>query len=343
MILPIYLIFAATLILSLFKIKFTVIRDFLLIVLASILIYLAATRPSDVANDYLIYVDYWHTKFLKDVESSFIHIRNLLKNDFDLGYSSLFVVYAVLGVSAKVYGIRLFTKYVFLSLLVYISHYYILHELTQIRVGGASGFFIIALYFLTTRDYVKFFIFILIAGYFHYSAFLALPLCLIYNDSRKINLYILLIPIGYIIYFTGSSVIVQLPIPYVQEKVRVYEELKDAGFNESDKINVFNALFLMRIAIFIFIFFFRKKIALQYDKIYLLLKVYSIALFTFTALASIPAFAFRIQELFGVVEILLFPCIVYIFKDKFVGFAIVVLIALSLLSLDIFYGKLLLY
>lgn len=343
MIFSLYFVFTLAVSLSLFRIKYPVIRNFLLCVLGAVLMYLAATRPDDVANDYMVYLAYWRIKFLEDIEISFIQIRNFLKNVLDYGPESLFVVYAILGVSSKVYAIRLFTKYVFVALMVYISHYYILHELTQIRVGVASGFFLIAVYYLTKRDFIKYIVFVLIAAYFHYSAFLALPLWFIYNDSRKINLYLLLIPVGYIIYFTGSSLIVQLPIPYVQEKVEVYEELKDMGFNDSDKINVFNAVFLVRIVIFLFIFAFKKKIALQYDKIYILLKVYAIALFTFTALASIPAFAFRVQELFGVIEILLFPCIIYIFKDRWIGFATVILLALIMLSLDIFYGKLILY
>lgn len=312
-------------------------------VLAVLLIAVAATRDPDVVRDYEVYVHYWQVKFLEDVEISFIQIRNLLKHRLHMDVEALFLVYAVLGVGVKVYSIRLFTKYVFLSLLVYLSHYYILHELTQIRVGVASGFFLIGLYYLAQRNLVRFLIFTVIAGYFHYSAFLALPLWFIFNDNRRAYVYLALIPFGYIIYFAGSNVIVNLPIPYIQEKVRVYEELRDLGFEDTDKINVFNAVFLLRIVVFYAIFIYREKISVENPYIYILLKVYAISLFTFTALASIPAFAFRIQELFGVVEILLFPSLAFIFTRKIFGYILVVLLALSFLSLDIFYGKLILY
>lgn len=343
MIITLYVLFAVVSFLILFDSKNTAIRNILLLVMALVLMVNAATRPDDVAKDYSVYLYYWRLKFLEDVELSFIHIRNLLKNVLQLGPASLFIVYAVLGVGAKVYSIRLFSKYVFLSLLVYISHYYILHELTQIRVGVASGFFLIGLYYMAQRNLGKFLLFTIIAGYFHYSAFLALPLWFIYNDQRKINLYALFIPIGYIIYFVGSDLIVNIPIPYVQEKVRIYEELRDLGFEDTDKINVFNAVFLMRISIFYVLFFFRERIEIKNQYIYILLKIYAISLFAFTALASIPAFAFRIQELFGVVEILLFPSLAFIFKDKIFGYTLVIAMALAILSIDIFYGKLILY
>ncbi|MBU4538421.1 MAG: EpsG family protein [Bacteroidetes bacterium] len=343
MITILYIFFAVISFLIIFRAKNQKIKLGLLIVLAILLIVNAALRPSDVAKDYEVYTYYWRLKFLEDVEISFIQIRNLLKYVLQLGPGSLFIVYAVLGVSAKVYSIKLFTKYVFLSLLIYLSHYYILHELTQIRVGVASGFFLIGVYYLAQRNLVKFLIFTLIGGYFHYSAFLALPLWFLYNDQRKISIYAILIPLGYFIYLAGSNLIVSLPIPYVQEKVRVYEELRDMGFEDTDKINVFNAVFLMRILIFFVLFFFRKRIAAENPYIYILLKIYAISLFTFTALASIPAFAFRIQELFGVVEILLFPSLAFIFKDRIFGYSLVILLALAVLSIDIFYGKLILY
>lgn len=343
MITLLYLLFAFTLFLVIFETKNTKIRTILLSIMGVVLIVTAATRPSDVARDYTVYLHYWRLKFLKDVEISFIHIRDLLKNGLLLGPSSIFLVYAALGVSAKVYAIRLYSKYVFLSLLVYLSHYYILHELTQIRVGVAAGFFLIGVYYLAERNLIKFFLFSLVASYFHYSALLALPLCLIYNDQRKINIYALLIPLGYLIYFTGSSLIVNIPIPYMQERIEVYEELTKAGFEDSDKINVFNAVFLVRILVLYTLFLFRNKIESHNPFIYILLKIYAISLFCFTALASIPAFAFRIQELFGVVEILLFPCLAFIFKDKIFGYSLVILISIILLSMNIFYGKLILY
>jgi len=343
MITTLYIFFAVISFLIVFKSKNSKIRTGILVFMAILLIINAASRADDVSKDYSVYIYYWRLKFLKDVEISFIHIRNLLKNVFQWPSISLFIVYAILGVSVKVYSIKLFTKYVFASLLVYLSHYYVLHELTQIRVGVASGFFLIGLYYIAERNFFKFLLFTCIAGYFHYSAFLALPLWFIYNDQRKLNIYPFLIPLGYIIYFAGSNLIVNLPIPYVQEKVRVYEQLRDLGFEDTDKINVFNAVFLMRVLILFVLFFFRKKILPENPYIFMLLKIYTISLFTFTALASIPAFAFRIQELFGVVEILLFPSLAFIFNNKVMGYALVILTALSVMSIDIFYGKLILY
>lgn len=333
--------FSILLLFVVFQTKNVLINKVIFFCLILSLIILAGFRDSTVDRDYHVYLFYWQLRQV-DVEISFVILKNFLKNYLNLPFATLLITYAILGVTTKLIGIKRISPFFYLSCLVYFSHYYLLHELTQIRAGVATGFFLIALYYLYERKAEYFIFFVICAGFFHYSAFIALPLWFIRKDSKNIYIYTLLIPIGYILHFIGGNVFSHIPIPYIQEKAEVYQKLQDLSIGDADKINVFNYMFLSKIAILLVLLFNAKKIYLQNQYIYLLLKIYAISLAAFPGLSAVPASAFRVQEFLGVVEIILIPMIVYLFRVRFIGYLVVVLIAVGYLMLNLFYNKLIL-
>ena len=344
MISTLFLIFVIIVFLIIFRTSYKTIQNIAILFLIVVLILVAGLRPNNVTNDYSIYLFYWYDKSIEGiVEMSFVHIKYILKNVLNLSPVYLFLVYAILGVSSKIYAIRLLSTNIFLCILIYFCHFYILHELTQIRVGVATGFFLIGVYYLEKRNLWKFLFAIGLATFFHYSAFVAFPLWFVYNNENKLKYYLLLVPLGYIIYYLGGSLIVNIPIPYIQQKIRIYELLTEQNSNKEGELNLFSAIYLFRIVIFFILYFFRQKIVVHQKYIYLLLKIYAISLFSFTALATIPSFSFRIQQLFGVVEILLISSIVYIFNNKYFGNLSVIIIALIFLLINVYINKLVFY
>ena len=75
----------------------------------------------------------------------------------------------------------------------------------------------------------------------------------------------------------------------------------------------------------------------------LYLKIYALSLAALVLLSDIPVLAFRISELFQVIEIVLLPLLVYTFKSKYMGKFVVICIALMISFVNIFYIKLLPY
>jgi len=338
MIATLFFLFASLIIISLFSFKINFIKRILFVLLGVIFILIAGFRGDNVANDYGVYMDYWGYRTITDaVEVSFIWIKSFLKNYLEVSHLYLFLTYAFFGVTAKFYAIDKLSKHVFLALLVYLSHFYILHELTQIRIGAASGFFLIAVYYRLQKQYKACLLFLLIAIFFHYSSFVGI-IILVLND-KKIKYFYFLVPLGYVLYYFNNQFNISIPIPYFQSKLEAYKEMKKYGLNDSDQINVFNFVFLVRILI-LYLFFLRAKaISEYYPHVYTFIKIYSISLFSFLFLADIPAFSFRIQEFFGVIEIILLPCLVYAFPKKTYGKIIVVFIALGFLLIDLYYNK----
>jgi len=320
------------------------ITDIIFILSGVTLILLAGLRDKGLDNDYFIYRGYWMTNNLQDaVENSFIIIRNFLRNVIGLKFQSLLLFYALIGVTLKLSAIRKLSPFIWGSLLIYFSHYFMLHEFTQIRIGAATGFLLLALWYLCEKKYLQFYVFAFIAIFFHQSCFFVVFLPLLSNSDKNLKVFYLIVPLGYLLYFFNTYLNISIPIPYLQDRVEIYEEATKSGFLKDEKTNVFNVLFLLRIVILYTILIFSKKIYVHFSNVYLLIKIYTISLFIFLFLSKIPVFAFRTQELLGVVEIILIPSLIFIFpkRFKYIGILAVWFVALVFFLMDIFYVKLL--
>jgi len=343
MILILFVLFALISIFYILDFKNKIVKNVITIVLAIILICFAGFRAKDMDNDFYVYRDYWRThKLLGNVEYSFYIIREFIKNSLHLGFQYLLLTYAVLGVSLKFAAIKKFAPALWGSLLIYLSHYFLLHEFTQIRIGVATGFLLFSIYFISEKQYIFYFISAILAILFHQSCVLVLLFPLIKNSEKNVWLFSLLIPLGYILYFFNTYLNINIPIPGLQSKIEAYEDATSSGFLKDTKTNVFNFLFLLRIFIFYVLFFYSEKISPFFPKLYIFLKIYALSLFSFLFLSKIPVFAFRVQELLGIVEIILIPTLVFIFSEKYklFGRLTICCIALGLLLLDIYYVKL---
>ncbi|MXS70331.1 hypothetical protein GSF70_03800 [Flavobacteriaceae bacterium W22] len=330
--------------LFLINIRHRITINLIAIISAIILILVSGLRARGVDRDFFIYKGFWMTKKLRgNVEDSFYFIRNFIKEDLGLDFQYLLLTYAFLGVSIKLISIRKLSPLFWGSLLIYFSNYYILHEFTQIRIGVATGFLLMSLYFLSDKKYILFYFFAIIAVFFHQSCFFVLVFPVIQNTEKNLRFYYLVVPLGYLFYFFNTYLNFKIPIPSLQEKIDLYETATESGFMKDEKTNVFNALFLIRISILNIILYFAKKIHNNFSGVYLFVKIYSFSLFSYLFLSKIPVFAFRIQELLGVVEIILIPCIIFIFPQKFrfLGVVLIFMIALIFFLMNIFYIKLL--
>ncbi len=111
-----------------------------------LMLLLAILRPENAVNDYKSYLLlYKYISFLStlEVEQSFLLVAKFVKSTFN-NPIFLFAIYAILGVGLKLLAIKRLSEFWILSLLIYIANFYLLHEMTQIRVGVAAGFMLLA-------------------------------------------------------------------------------------------------------------------------------------------------------------------------------------------------------
>jgi len=315
-----------------------------LFLLFGIFLFLIAVFGSRHSVDYENYLKMFNIideLTIHSIEPSFIFITNLIKFLFDNALF-LFVVYALLGVFLTCKAIKNLSEFWFLSLLIYLSHFFLLQEMTQIRVGVACGFMLLAIKPVYERDFKRFLCYTLLAVLFHYSAILFFFLWFlpVHNISRKF--YALLIPAAYLLYSFGISFVslaelVSSPIPILKDRIlsyRIYME------QENLPINVFNVVQLIRCA-FVFLLLWKYPLLKQHNKyVPILLQLYVLSVVALVVFADLPIFAFRISELIGVVEIILIPCVYYLLRPKQVAVALISLLGFGTLLLNLFHNKL---
>lgn len=340
----ILLLLAATI--SIFEEYLKDYRKYILIGFGVVLIIIAAVRPigidRDSENYEVVYNHYDDTVQEKLVEYSFLWLSMMLNKVSD-DVHIIFFLFALLSIPLKLYGITKLSPIWFSSLLIYLSNYYLLHELTQIRAGVAAGFFLIAIYYQSEGQKWKSLPLVILSIVFHYSSIVLLPLLFLSNEKMTgIWKYVWasIIPIAYLLHFMHVG-LTTLPIPYISDKMDIYVEMRDRGIMGDETINVFNVVFTFKVLIYYYLMFFEETIS-SYNKAFpYMLRLYCISLFSFIFLADMPVFAFRISEIFGIVEIILFSNIYFTIKPAYISKIIISFIGIFFFLFNIFQNELL--
>lgn len=302
----------------------------LLIWLALALI--ATFRPEDMA-DRGNYIAFWQGWGGERFEVGFAAITQLLRRITANEYGFLFT-FAALSIALKLSAIYRITPLIWSSLLIYIVNIFILHDMIQMRCAIASGLLLHVVYYLGNRDSKRFLLTSAVALLFHYSAIIFLPLWLLSVERSYKYFYIGLIVLSYVVggVLPIANLLQYLPIEGVQNLWAMYE------YTVGDEINIFNAMQLGRIAICVFLLLFIDKISLYNKYAILMAKIYAISLASLVLFSSVPVIAFRVSELYQVVEIVLIPMIAYAFNGKVLLKRMAVwVIGLSFLLMNIYY------
>ncbi|NCB11587.1 MAG: EpsG family protein [Erysipelotrichia bacterium] len=187
-------------------------KTLVLILIGILLILIAGLRPIGIDGDSLNYISVLHLSLSEanfiDKEPTFWIINELNKILFAGNDQTFFLIFAIIGVSLKLYVIRQYSISPILSLLTYISMFFILHEMTQIRSGVAIGFVFWALFDLVQKRNVSFLIKILIATLFHYSAIVMLILYFLSRNKINCFFYFSLPFVG--LFFSSTNVMIEI-------------------------------------------------------------------------------------------------------------------------------------
>ena len=301
------------------------------IFLAIILCCFAFMRSDTVDKDHEVYE--WLYSSYDDLsalltEPTFIFICYVVKRFLGDNIFYLFLIYAVLGVGVKMIAIKKLSEFYLLSALIYLSTFFLWHEMTEIRVYE--------------RNFWKFLLFALLAISFHYSCAIIIPLYFLLLPQKLNPLpYVAALIIFYIFHLLNihfTELLSYVPLENVQHKM---EANKIVAALEGDTVNVFNVLQLLRLCLAGFFLYYSKLIKEGNKYGYLLIKFYVISRCAMVFFADIPTFAIRTSELLGVVEIILLPCILYIIRPREVGAFAVMCIGLFFLTTILFYTRLL--
>ena len=315
-------------------------RRKLYILVSVIIVIFVGLRDGSSLNDYGNYVRIYNDLTRRsEVEFSYNVICSLAGSLG--GVSVMFFIYALLGTSTKLFAFYRLTDLKFLTLAIYVSNIMILHDMTQMRAGVASGIFLLALPYLCDRKVLKYLLLVALAFCFHYSSLLFLIPCLFWIKSLRDNrwFYLLIIPIGYLL---GTTVLNPEMIPYepIKAKILMYRNLQQMGSTGFPDLNIFNPYILFRIAIY-FILLWKFNLIKRFNRYFqVLMFIEGLAICLFPAFSSIALLGYRGSELLGIVEVVLYPMLYYAIKPKTAAKFSVISIAAALLIVNLTYKHL---
>lgn len=338
-----YIIFFYILIIAVISNNFTLkTKKILLEINVILLIILAGMRGFGVDADYKAYyllfrkipaIDnmFFHTlSFLKvaNYEPSYIFINSIAKTLFgEYSFQIVIMTYAIISISMKKLAIIKLTDFWEYSLLIYFSTYFLLQDMTQIRIGVATGFILLSIPYIINRNLKFFLIFMAFAVLFHYAAIVFVPMYLL--NVKKINktLYISIIILSIALAltkYTPFDIILKYDFGVFTDKIRNY--LLGQAWDKRT-INIFNfATIIQLIITFIFIFYSSK---IENKNAILLTKLSAIGIFAFFIFSASPVIAFRVSDIFNTVLMILIPYFFYIVKPKVIVEILIIMISFA--------------
>jgi hypothetical protein len=285
------------------------------------------------SRDYMTYVRIFNTldfdTDIPGIEYSFTMVAKLIKTVTN-NTIWLFAFYAIISILVKSYVMYELSVYPFVSLLAYIAYEFPNQELTAMRMGVAVGFLLLSLRPLYHKKYIIFFVYGMVAAYFHYSAisFILLPMFKSINTRNKqllVFLLSLLIP-----FFIAPVLQGLFYIPhnsYLTAKIDLYANM------ESGLLNTFRFASIYRYIIFLVLLYFSNKIKEKNKYIFIEMAMFLCGIFLNSVFFFNTILCYRLSALFYSAEILLFPNIMYIFKSK----AVAKFVLISILGLELLY------
>lgn len=313
---------------------------------------LPAFRGPRVGPDYITYVgyftyltgsstNYFPTKVLFYEPSMYI-LPMFTKYIFGETYYAavVFIIFAFLGTFVKIKAMDISNSF-FLSICLYWSNFYLLHEMAQIRAGVAGGLCLISLRYIISRDFPKFILLVLSAAFFHYSSFVFIPLYWMNYKTFNKNLYSIPLFLVCVLSILGVKFLNPEFFAFIP-KIKLYIELTSRG--EQAIIRIWNNPgFLINLLITTFLIFKQEAISKCNKYFILLLKLNILSVLMFMSFEQVPVVAIRGSQVIGIVQICLFPSIIYGFEKKWIGYAIIIAISIiyfynHIIRLNLFNG-----
>lgn len=306
-----------------------------------ILVFFTGLRDGELVTDYSSY-EYMFNSDSNLVEPTFIFLRFIVRRFFENSIVFLFLIYAILSLSLKFVVIKDLSHFVFASLVVFVGDLFLQQDFTQVRVAVATSMLLLCIKPLYERDLPRFIIYATIALLFHVSAILLFLLWFLNPKvihKKWLVFYVLLGYLFAICKLDVISILGYIPIGYIQDKYLLYKTTQEAGDYVT---NIFSILYLFKLTFFFVLLWNAEFIVKKNRYAYLILKIFSVSIVSLTLFSQNMAAGLRISEFFGIVNIILFPMLLYMLKPAFLTKLLLCIIFGGILWMRIFYTNLIL-
>lgn len=302
-------------------------KKIIYVIFGFVMIMIAGLREVGSTPDTLSYEEMYYSKegdlmaLLRepsfDIISSFLH-------SLSLGINGLFFAYAIISVPIQLSALWKLSKIPLLTLTIYISYYYMIHDLVQIRCAVASGLFLWAIYFYANQKKLYTLLFILLGTFFHYSAIAGLLIFFLGNDFPRWqrNVLYAIVPIGLLVYFTHFDIFSIIPDEWGGLKLMKYRTMREKGIDDELagwKLER-NLLIWMNFVLYYACIYYHDYLVKHYKYTSIAIKLQGVGFcFLFFANALSQVVGNRMNDYFSVASVLLWTASVYAFSPLLFG------------------------
>lgn len=297
-------------------------RQIILFVISGMLILLAGLRV-DIGYDYDSYKDIFNNApnlyqlivygNRTSIEIGYILINSIVKT---IGGNFNLVLFISASISLVIItkSLTKYSVYPILSILIYVSRFYFVRDMGQIRSSIACAIVLYSIKFINRKKLKEFTITILIACLFHNVAFVGFLLygfnLIKFKDYKYV--YQLLVA-SFII---SQLNVINLILKIVSNILPQYSAYVNSDYYNLSN-NLINPVLIMQILILVMFVYFRKEIECKNENYKVILNGYLISTLILILLSDYYTLAGRISTVFATFEILIIPMFAkYIFKDK---------------------------
>lgn len=248
--------------------------------------------------------------------------------------ASFFVILAMIGVGLNFVGIkRYIPKYVFLAIMCYFVHTYIMREMGAVRAGVAAGICFLSLKYVEECRLGRFILGVICAVCFHLSAIVFFLVYPIYQLNWRVRTM-------WFILFLCMAIGLIMPLgrvlstmPFVNDISRLSGYAKDINV----ALGVFSNPTTLKQLVFIsggLLFYDRLSRKIPHYRV--LITSYLLSVCWLMIWNDFPIFSGRFAMYFSVTEIALIPCFLYLFNrySKYVIISVFILFSFVVLYLN---------
>jgi hypothetical protein len=280
-------------------------------------------------NNYLGYYELISSGGFVFVEPAF-YLISYISKIFSGSPFLVFPLFASVGILLKIYVLNKMSPNIYLSILVYISYFYLLHDNAQIRIGAAMTFVLFALYVYYYLNFSVryYFVFVLMAMMFHFSVviFFVIPFLI----SRRFGLYtkeifscILLSLVIIACHLAGYSILEQVVSSLSYSSTE--SEKINAYVANTQSVNLYNAtvkLFPTYLVMFFYLAF-AKRINELFPEASVYARLLCLGALFFSLLAPFQIIAYRVFDLFYFFSIIFIPAVSLCFRSALARYVLV--------------------
>lgn len=300
----------------------------LLILICIVLAVLAGVRDN-TWNDTKVYImgfeDYTPTfanltEFDRPfgyAEKGFFYLGVIVKS-FTSNVTTYFLAISLLTFFFLYKAFDKYCYYPFLGICAYISRFYLARNFMQIRAGLSYAIILLAVQYITQKDWKRYFSIVFIAYLFHHSALIAVPLyflCMI--DIKKIHIVIGLALAFFIsFYYSGS---IRSIVGENASDLNVDTYVREEYTREYGLANpmIYFQLFLLLIYTFA-----ENRMRVTTEHYYTIRNAYFYSTLILITLSCYTALSGRTSSMFATLEMVIIPSIALAFfkKDRWMAF-----------------------